>query len=225
MRNVYYRCKWKLKSWNLYVIKVRWLDTEGGGGWKGKKDRWRISGNFLPEDFEGVHPLNYSAAKYLPLPAGSPLPHALMTFSSSRSSRESLRSGLPEKGKKKLCAQTAATWRSSAMGRLSTGPSSMATTNTFWSPSPTSSRLPLISPCASQSMSLMRWCPSFTYSIFDLSHFIQLNPAEVDSHRQGTPSLLRAPPPLMFNRMTTKPTTENHFLLVVKHGAEVSVNW
>lgn len=49
--------------------------------------------------------------------------------------------------------------------------------------------------CASQSMPLMWWCPSFTYSIFDLSHFIQLNPVEVDSHRHGSPSFLLVLPP------------------------------
>lgn len=90
-------------------------------------------------------------------------------------------------GKEDVFAPIAGTWRCSAVGRLLTSPSSVAATTTVWSPSPTSSRLPLISPCASQSLPLMWWCPSFTYSIFDLSHFIQLNPVEVDSHGWGSP--------------------------------------
>lgn len=131
----------------------------------------------LSMDFEGVQPLNNPS-----LPVDVLLPYALMTLFSSRSLCESLRSGSPRREKgATVCTQIAATWRSSAVGRLSTGPSSVATTTTVWSPSPTSSRLPLISPCASQSMPLMWWCPSFTYSIFDLSHFIQLNPVEVES--------------------------------------------
>lgn len=106
---------------------------------------------------------------------------------------ESLSSGSLRRGEKR---RIAGTWRCSAVGRLLTSLSSVAATTTVWSPSPTSSRLPLISPCASQSMPLMWWCPSFTYSIFDLSHFIQLNPVEVDSHRRGSPAFLLVLPPL-----------------------------
>lgn len=59
----------------------------------------------------------------------------------------------PEKGGRKKneggCAQLAGTRRCGAVGRLSTRPSTVAATTTVWSPSPTSSRLPLISACAS----------------------------------------------------------------------------
>lgn len=66
-------------------------------------------------------------------------------------------------------------------------------TSTVWSPSHISSRLPLISPGASQTVPLMLWGPSFTHSIFDLSYFLQLKPGEVYSHRP-TPCLSPVPP-------------------------------
>lgn len=140
-------------------------------------------------------------------------------FSSSRSLCESLRSGSLRRKKGATCPDSS-NLKEQCSGLVIDWPiqcgynyhSLLSFTHFF--------KLSLISPCASQSMPLMWWCPSITYSIFDLSHFIQLNPVEVDSHRQGSLSLLLPLPPLfpflrflMFNKMTTQPTIENHFSL------------
>lgn len=89
----------------------------------------------------------------------------------------------------------------------------LARTSTVWSPSHISSRLPLISPGASQTVPLMLWGPSFTHSIFDLSYFLQLKPAEVYSHRP-TPLFITSSShsfPPMRAEMTTSLTPKDLF--------------
>lgn len=158
------------------------------GGRRKIKEVVETPRELLPmENFEGVHPLNN---KYLPfIFLVLPWPFSCAVIVRVRKIWQ------PEKGERSYVLRYqrlggAVQWVDYRLARPA------YTTTTVWSPSPTSSRLPLISPCASQSMPLMCWCPSFAYSIFDLSHFIQLNPAEVDSHRQDTPSFLPVLPPL-----------------------------
>lgn len=112
------------------------------------------------------------------------------------------------------CAQIAETWKSGAVGQILTGPFSLVRTATVWSPSHSSSRLSLISPCASQSMPLMWWCPSFTYSIFDLFHFLQPNLVGVftKGYLLFSPSSHSFSP--MFSKMITKLTTKIYIYIL-----------